>query len=212
MKNLFYLLFLINLASCSQETIKSIESDDSHFSFIHQESPSNFYIPVNSSNSTLSNEQKRIIDQTILEFNNRRRSKISVYVPDPSTSEADFSRLAEMLKTYLHHSGIKKNEINFVQIQNTGNKLNKITVSVHGLTGIQRKNCGNWPQDILNMEEMQPYANFGCSVTNNLAAQMDNVDDQFKPRKISPPDGERVNMTLEKHRIGKMELGSELKR
>lgn len=156
----------------------------------------------------LSNEQKNIIDEVILNFYNLRKSYIKVYVPEPSTPKVDFSRLAEMLKAYLYHSGIKNTEVHFVRIPAKNNSSNKITVSVYGLSGIQRKNCGNWPHDILRTGRMQPYTNFGCSVTNNLAAQMHNADDQFKPRKISAPDAERITMTLDKYRIGELELNS----
>jgi pilus assembly protein CpaD len=48
--------------------------------------------------------------------------------------------------------------------------------------------CGKWTDNILPSPDNKQYHNFGCSVQNNLAAQVANPMDLLYPRQIGPID------------------------
>lgn len=66
--------------------------------------------------------------------------------------------------------------------------------------------CGRWPRDILDTSDNKHYANFGCSVQNNLAAQVANPRDLIQPRVSTSIDAERRQYVLQQYRS--REVGS----
>ncbi len=48
------------------------------------------------------------------------------------------------------------------------------------------KECGDWSTDLANTSNNEPYANFGCSVQNNIAAMVVNPEDFVVPRATTP--------------------------
>ena len=64
--------------------------------------------------------------------------------------------------------------------------------------------CGrNW-DDLTETFDNTVYANFGCAVTANMAAQIANPSDIVHPRTEDGPDVERRMTVLDKYRAGKV--------
>jgi pilus assembly protein CpaD len=48
------------------------------------------------------------------------------------------------------------------------------------------KECGDWSSDMANTSSNEPYANYGCSIQNNIAAMVVNPNDFVVPRPTTP--------------------------
>jgi pilus assembly protein CpaD len=68
--------------------------------------------------------------------------------------------------------------------------------------------CGRW-DDLTSTGGNGSYANFGCAVTANMAAQIANPSDIVRPRAEDAPDADRRTTILEKYRAGKVTSADE---
>jgi len=69
-------------------------------------------------------------------------------------------------------------------------------------TGAHAKRCGAWPEDLSEMDQNEPYENFGCSQQNNIAAMVAYPADLEKPRTQTQPDAMRRIKAFDKYRAG----------
>jgi type IV pilus biogenesis protein CpaD/CtpE len=74
-------------------------------------------------------------------------------------------------------------------------------------SGAHVKQCGNWPKDMAEVSDNEPYDNFGCAQQNNLAAMVANPQDLVRPRTQTPPDAMRRIKVIDKYRAGE-QIGS----
>jgi pilus assembly protein CpaD len=68
--------------------------------------------------------------------------------------------------------------------------------------------CGRW-DDLTSTGDNGSYANFGCAVTANMAAQIAHPSDIVRPRAEDAPDSGRRMTILEKYREGKVTAADE---
>ncbi|HEX8234080.1 MAG TPA: CpaD family pilus assembly protein [Caulobacteraceae bacterium] len=61
--------------------------------------------------------------------------------------------------------------------------------------------CGEW-ENLSKTGSNRPYANFGCAITANMAAQVANPHDFLAPRAEDPADATRRAVVLDKYRRG----------
>jgi pilus assembly protein CpaD len=62
--------------------------------------------------------------------------------------------------------------------------------------------CGlNW-ENLTRTSDNETFANFGCAVTANMAAQVANPEDLIRPRAMTPADAQRRATVLDKYRQG----------
>lgn len=69
---------------------------------------------------------------------------------------------------------------------------------------IESPACGRWNDLTSVADNSNVYANFGCAVTANMAAQIANASDVDHPRAEDVPDAERRAVVLDKYRAGKV--------
>lgn len=60
--------------------------------------------------------------------------------------------------------------------------------------------CGRWPEDIADTAENKHHADFGCSMQNNVAAQVANPADLLGPRRRGEIDAENRREVIETYR------------
>jgi pilus assembly protein CpaD len=62
--------------------------------------------------------------------------------------------------------------------------------------------CGLEWESLTRTAANEPYSNFGCAVTANMAAQIANPEDLLRPRGETPVDAQRRATVLDKYRKG----------
>ncbi len=70
------------------------------------------------------------------------------------------------------------------------------------------QHCGHW-DDLTATGANDSYANFGCAVNANMAAQIARPSDIAHPRAEDAPDSERRLIVLDKYRQGKVTAAEE---
>ena len=63
--------------------------------------------------------------------------------------------------------------------------------------------CGHW-DNLTKTGSNKPYANFGCAMSANIAAQIANPRDLIAPRDMGPPDATRRSVVLDHYRKGEV--------
>lgn len=76
-----------------------------------------------------------------------------------------------------------------------------VTVSVKGL-GMEIPDCNREWTQLADNRNNQGYANFGCSVTANMAVQIADPADVIAPAGSTPPDAARRAVVMDKYRRG----------
>lgn len=75
-------------------------------------------------------------------------------------------------------------------------------IVVYDRYSVQTPRCGeNW-ENLSRTRNNEPYGNFGCAVTANMAAQVANPADLIRPRDATPVDAQRRATVLDKYRQG----------
>jgi pilus assembly protein CpaD len=69
-------------------------------------------------------------------------------------------------------------------------------------TGAHARKCGAWPEDLSEIDQNEPYENFGCSQQNNIAAMVANPSDLVKPRTETQADAMRRIKAIDNYRSG----------
>jgi pilus assembly protein CpaD len=63
--------------------------------------------------------------------------------------------------------------------------------------------CGHW-DNLTSTGSNRPYANFGCAMSANIAAQIANPRDLIAPRDMGPSDATRRSVVLDHYRKGEI--------
>jgi pilus assembly protein CpaD len=75
-------------------------------------------------------------------------------------------------------------------------EINYVSYQAH--TG----SCGDWSENLSITFENQTAKNFGCSVQQNIAAQIADPRDLLGPRRMDPTDAARRAVVLDKYERG----------
>lgn len=67
---------------------------------------------------------------------------------------------------------------------------------------VETPKCGTDWESLTRTRNNEAYANFGCAVTANIAAQVANPEDLLHPRATTPVDAQRRAVVLGKYRAG----------
>lgn len=62
--------------------------------------------------------------------------------------------------------------------------------------------CGRWPSNLAVDWENMNYENFGCATANNLSVMVEDPNDLYGPRAMTPRDAERRDTIFENYRTG----------
>jgi len=62
--------------------------------------------------------------------------------------------------------------------------------------------CGQSWENLTSTDQNREYANFGCAVTANMAAQIADPGDLLRPREMTPADAGRRQVVLDHYRKG----------
>lgn len=167
-------------------------------------------IPVGYSDRGANRVQVAALDGFMANYDASAKPPVTVMVPSGSANAYAASAVAGDLVHRLRQGGIPDGRIIHqpYQAAEYGDQA-PIRVGYATMTASTGP-CGRWDDDLLNNAENKHYTNFGCSLQNNLAAQVANPSDFLTPRRQSAIDPRRRGRAIEEYQTGTGEWDSEI--
>jgi pilus assembly protein CpaD len=129
------------------------------------------------------------------------RAPITIKAPEHGPAQAAVFRTASAARDFLIGQGVDPANVRIVGYEAGDDRAAPVVVGYvrYEARGPQ---CGrSWSNLAMDFTN-QGYAEFGCSVTANIAAQMAEPADLLHPRAIDPPDAQRRQNVVDKYRQG----------
>jgi pilus assembly protein CpaD len=129
------------------------------------------------------------------------RGQITIKAPEHGTDPAGAYRIATDARDYLVAQGVAIAAVRIVGYDAANDPKAPIRVGFlrYEARGPQ---CGQSWENLADVRNNQAYAEFGCAVTANIAAQLADPEDLLHPRTMTAPDAIRRETVLGKYRLG----------
>ncbi|PZO04508.1 MAG: pilus assembly protein CpaD [Alphaproteobacteria bacterium] len=124
----------------------------------------------------------------------------SIIIEAPSGQDVVASELAWRVKGLLEQMGIPAHQLQVVAY-NAPDPRAPVLVGYESLRA-RVPQCGRAWGSLTRTANNESSANFGCAVTANLAAQIADPRDIIAPRTMTPVDGARRSVVIDKYRKG----------
>ncbi|HEY2707475.1 MAG TPA: CpaD family pilus assembly protein [Caulobacteraceae bacterium] len=151
--------------------------------------------------SGLSPAQSDALGDFMSRWMEANRGEITVKAPEHGPDSAGVYRTATAARDFLISEGVPADAVKIVGYDAGGDAAAPVRVSFvrYEAKGPQ---CGQSWADLAQTHQNVEYPEFGCSVTANIAAQLDDPADLLHPRASDPPDAQRRGVVLDKYRTG----------
>ncbi len=129
------------------------------------------------------------------------RAAITIKAPEHGPTQAAVYRTATGARDFLIGQGVDPAAVRIVGYDAADDRAAPVVVGFvrYQANGPQ---CGRSWDNLASVYENREYAEFGCAVTANLAAQVAEPADLLHPREVGPPDAMRRQTVLDKYRQG----------
>jgi pilus assembly protein CpaD len=129
------------------------------------------------------------------------RGAITLKAPEHGPDPAATYRTVTDTRDFLIAAGVDATDIRIVGYEAGGDAAAPVRVGFmrYEATG---PDCGTKWEDLARVAKNKPYAQYGCAVTANMAAQIADPSDLLSPRPSEPPDAIRRETVLDKYRQG----------
>lgn len=126
---------------------------------------------------------------------------VTIKAPEHGPAPAAAYRTATDARDFLIAQGVQPADIRIVGYEAGGDQHAPVLVGLMRYLA-RGPQCGESWENLAHTPDNQPYANFGCAVTANLAAQIADPADLLAPRASTPPDATRRENVFDKYRQG----------
>jgi pilus assembly protein CpaD len=129
------------------------------------------------------------------------RAPITIKAPEHGPAQAAVYRTAAAARDFLIGQGVDPGAVRIVGYEASGDGGAPVVV---GFVRYQARGpqCGRAWDDLARDYHADGYAEFGCAVTANIAAQMAEPADLLHQRDMDPPDAQRRQNVIDKYRQG----------
>ena len=129
------------------------------------------------------------------------RGMITIKAPEHGADPAGAYRIATDTRDYLVAQGVEASAVHIVGYDAANDPKAPVRVGflhyeAHG------PQCGQSWENLADVRNNEAYAQFGCAVTANIAAQLADPEDLLHPRTMTAPDAIRRETVLGKYRTG----------
>jgi pilus assembly protein CpaD len=134
-------------------------------------------------------------------YNDADRGVITIKAPEHGPDQTGVYRTATSTRDFLIAQGVSPGDVQIVGYDAGGDAKAPVRVAFVSYVA-QGPACGTSWSDITRVANNEPYPEFGCAVTANVAVQIADPADLMHPRASDPPDGLRRATVLDKYRQG----------
>jgi pilus assembly protein CpaD len=136
-------------------------------------------------------------------YNDADRGSITIKAPEHGPDQTGVYRTATSTRDFLISEGVAPGDVQIVGYDAGGDAKAPVRVAFVSYLA-QGPACGNSWSDITKEASNEPYPEFGCSVTANIAVELADPADLMHPRASDPPDALRRTGVLNEYRQGSM--------
>lgn len=132
-------------------------------------------------------------------YDDADRGAITIKAPEHGPDQSGVYRTATATRDYLISHGASPSDVRIEGYDAAGDGKAPVRVSFLAYHA-QGPVCGTSWSDVSKEWSNEPYTEFGCAVTANIAAQVANSADLLHPRASDPPDALRRATVLGNYR------------
>lgn len=156
-------------------------------------------LPVGASDRGVTGAQATRLDGFLQNYDRSAAPVLRIMAPAGAANELAAGHAAHGIAERARRLGVPASRIALVSYAAQGDETPPVRVTFTGMRAYTDR-CGRWPDDLANTEENRQHANFGCSMQNNLAAQVANPTDLLGPRRTGEIDAENRSEVIETYR------------
>ena len=149
----------------------------------------------------LSDNQDHAVDALLHRWLDAEAREIVVSAPVGAPGSDAAGRMAVAVRLRLMALGASGAAVRIIGYDSGGQPAAPLKVGfLRHVASIPK--CGETWDNLTATKDNGPYANFGCAVAANMAAQVANPEDLIRPRDTTPIDAGRRDTVLSKYRKG----------
>ena len=149
--------------------------------------------------SGLSEAQVAALRDFMGRYDDADRGAITIKAPEHGPDQSGVYRTATAARDYLIREGALPGDVRIEGYDANGDGKAPVRVSFVAYHA-EGPICGTSWSDLSREASNQPYPEFGCAVTANIAAQIADPADLMHPRASDPPDALRRSDVITKYR------------
>jgi pilus assembly protein CpaD len=198
-------LSLLALGACATTNDKKVAADPPPLTpserYAIQVNPDPMELKLGVHDSGLSARQADALRDFVGRWMLTDRAPITIKAPEHGPAQAAVYRTASGARDFLIGQGVDPAQVRIVGYEAANDGAAPVVVGfvryqAHG------PQCGKSWGDLSKDYDNVGYAEFGCSVTANIAAQIAEPADLLHPRDADAPDAQRRQVVLDKYRQG----------
>ena len=151
----------------------------------------------------LSDAQADALHDFMGRYDDADRGEITIKAPEHGPDQSGVYRTATATRDFLIAHGAMPGAVRIEGYDAAGDGKAPVRVSFVTYQA-QGPLCGASWSDVSKEANNEPYPEFGCALTANVAAQVANPADLLHPRASDPPDALRRSQVLDKYRQGQL--------
>ena len=173
-----------------------MDDPDVNHPIIVEAAPKSVRLAFSAADAGLMPDDAARFDEFVRGYLSSGSGAIAVTVPEGPSTKQTIAYFGERLAA----AGVPRERI-LVGTRNTPDADWRVELSYAGYVAHTDK-CGRWLQDANDTASNLPMSNFGCSVQQNLAAQVENPRDFAEPRGTGPTDATRRSTVIGNYEKG----------
>ncbi|HEX7775697.1 MAG TPA: CpaD family pilus assembly protein [Parvibaculum sp.] len=161
-------------------------------------------IPASRERSGLSDDDRKAIGDFASAYKERGHGPLTVSTPSGSPNTTTAMNVLVDVRDALSDTGIAAGNISYLPYNASAKDGDAPVILSFKRYVAKAAPCGDWSMDYdYDPNNVLP-PNHGCASQNNLAALVADPADLVQPRAMTPSDGDRRQMVLDKYRKGEI--------
>lgn len=154
-------------------------------------------LPVGAGERGMTGLQQGRLDGFLSEYDRSAAPVLAIVAPVGGVNQVAASYAARDFARRAKRIGIPPSRVVISQYQASASDVSPPIRIVYTAMRAHTDQCGRWPEDLTDTVENKHYANFGCAMQNNLAAQVANPADLLGPRRRGEIDAENRKRSID---------------
>lgn len=172
-----------------------------HFAIDVQSQPQELRLATHGSG--LSDNQMRAIEAFAARWLDSQQGEVTLQSPSRAGDPGAAYRTTTGARDALVAAGVAPDKVRIIGYDAANDPQAPVIIGFTRYTA-KGPHCGDSWENLTNTWSNREYANFGCAVTANMAAQIDDPGDLLHPREMTPADAGRRQVVLDHYRKGEV--------